>query len=1033
MTSNGYSKLVALPDDLLDEPQLPSFTPQWLGKAGPSFQDGSRQPPATPPEPEHKDRKRAEGHAQANGEKWAPQAGAQPVPPPARGGKWRGQDEPSFVPPHRREQRGWSPHHQEETPRWMQEAHGPTHGNAHPVTRWQDTPQAPAEKWMPGGKGKGGGGGGGGWGPDAPRWDGMERGGNERRRQGPAENGVPWERSSLMPGTGPGFAMGRGRGLRGPPGPTGGVGAGWTPQQPTQAIGASAMLDAPRPGPRKKRAYTRDACIRFYRAQAASGGLGAPPGFTHPDNVLRPGSDHPTPMDVLAGTHKAGPDLAPEPTKPSDGPFKKTPGADPAASPAGDDSSAHTSPDQKPAAKPSAASNDALDTKASAGEAPAALPDLWCYQDPHGILQGPFPKDELVDCPFENPFLGGPKSPSGLKPPSGGASVASDYDTHHDGFGVGAPSESTSATSDSVSRLATAVDKADAIVPPPPRNKERAPALSKPAPSEAPSMQQDISAPRGQSPFAQQAQQVVPEVSDPAAAMQLEAQVATRQDSRDGSLDGGLTERGSEAKMESAMSSKPSRKQRRKQAHQAGGSKDELPSLPQLDKPVAPPVRGLGPLGQKPPVPPPKPAPTPMEHVQAEPEVPPPSRKEVPATVAAPWANSKAGTGKTLQEIQQEEARRAEIAAQRAREEQAAQAAAAAAAAASAASGWGGASGQSKIPTLREIQEQEERQRVQVKQAQKESGVQPGRQMRDLLGPTGDPITARGFTLADSLKLPEKKAVRPGWGAPARPEDPDVSPFAPVPKPPKGKTGATAPQKRPAAPMPEPTDDDDELLWDYGQAQREAVPAAVPTQPRPAPLPARAAPPAPSLAQKLAAQAASSRATAVNGTPGGAGTSKGMPATPRKMGVAGSSAAESPGATNAQQVAVDSLGLNIQISSEMEAWWKAQMAKLKGEGGVEMLQFLMSLPSPPDVLDTLRAYFPSLPASSLQGLTNELFRRKATPGQPAGPAAKPAAAAKPDASAAAKAAASKASGWAKPSPDLGKIKSYSESRKVFFN
>ncbi len=57
-----------------------------------------------------------------------------------------------------------------------------------------------AEKWMPGGKGKGGGGGGGGWGPDAPRWDGMERGGNERRRQGPAENGVPWERSSLMPG-----------------------------------------------------------------------------------------------------------------------------------------------------------------------------------------------------------------------------------------------------------------------------------------------------------------------------------------------------------------------------------------------------------------------------------------------------------------------------------------------------------------------------------------------------------------------------------------------------------------------------------------------------------------------------------------------------------------------------------------------------------------------------------------------------------------------------------------------------------------
>ena len=26
-----------------------------------------------------------------------------------------------------------------------------------------------------------------------------------------------------------------------------------------------------------------------------------------------------------------------------------------------------------------------------------ALPDLWCYQDPYGNLQGPFPKQELID------------------------------------------------------------------------------------------------------------------------------------------------------------------------------------------------------------------------------------------------------------------------------------------------------------------------------------------------------------------------------------------------------------------------------------------------------------------------------------------------------------------------------------------------------------------------------------------------------------------------------------------------------------
>ncbi len=61
------------------------------------------------------------------------------------------------------------------------------------------------------------------------------------------------------------------------------------------------MLDAPRPGPRKKRAYTRDACIRLYQTLAARSGLGAPPGFRHPDDSLRPSPDHPTPMDVLAG------------------------------------------------------------------------------------------------------------------------------------------------------------------------------------------------------------------------------------------------------------------------------------------------------------------------------------------------------------------------------------------------------------------------------------------------------------------------------------------------------------------------------------------------------------------------------------------------------------------------------------------------------------------------------------------------------------------------------------------------------------
>lgn len=63
---------------------------------------------------------------------------------------------------------------------------------------------------------------------------------------------------------------------------------------------------------------------------------------------------------------------------------------------------------------------------------------------------------------------------------------------------------------------------------------------------------------------------------------------------------------------------------------------------------AGPPVKGLGPLGQRPPVPPPRPAPAPALPVVEEPEEVAP-RKEIPATVTAPWANAKAGTGKLIQ------------------------------------------------------------------------------------------------------------------------------------------------------------------------------------------------------------------------------------------------------------------------------------------------------------------------------------------------------------------------------------------------
>ena len=233
------------------------------------------------------------------------------------------------------------------------------------------------------------------------------------------------------------------------------------------------------------------------------------------------------------------------------------------------------------------------------------LHDTWSMQASHGSTNMltslasahsesfPMPTRQPNDyprSPFENPFtVGGPKSPPSLKPPSGGASVASDHEAHQDVFGMGAPSESASVTSDSVSRLATAVDKADAIVPPPPRNKERMPALSKPAISETSAVSTQDAPPRGASPFAQQAQQLMQEVSEPLQPeSQSESQLHARQDSRDESMDLGH-ERQSETRLETA-SSKPSRKQRRKQAHQASGLKDELPSLPQLDKPVGAPL-----------------------------------------------------------------------------------------------------------------------------------------------------------------------------------------------------------------------------------------------------------------------------------------------------------------------------------------------------------------------------------------------------------------------------------------------------------
>ncbi len=214
------------------------------------------------------------------------------------------------------------------------------------------------------------------------------------------------------------------------------------------------------------------------------------------------------------------------------------------------------------------------------GPLPAAasgLPDAFPGQQP-----------ETHRSPFDTPFtVGLPKSPSGLKPPSGGASVTSDHDPHHDGFALGAPSESASVTSD-VTRLATAVDKADAIVPPPPRNKERNAALAKPTLSETSLQAQDVP-PRGQSPFAQQAQQEIVEVSEPAGSMQTEVQMHARQESmlsRDDSVDGGPERTASEASKLEPANLKPSRKQRRKQAHQANSLKDELPSLPQQDKPA---------------------------------------------------------------------------------------------------------------------------------------------------------------------------------------------------------------------------------------------------------------------------------------------------------------------------------------------------------------------------------------------------------------------------------------------------------------
>ena len=41
--------------------------------------------------------------------------------------------------------------------------------------------------------------------------------------------------------------------------------------------------------------------IHLYQSMAARGPLGPPPGLRHPQDPLRPGPDHPTPMEVLAG------------------------------------------------------------------------------------------------------------------------------------------------------------------------------------------------------------------------------------------------------------------------------------------------------------------------------------------------------------------------------------------------------------------------------------------------------------------------------------------------------------------------------------------------------------------------------------------------------------------------------------------------------------------------------------------------------------------------------------------------------------
>ncbi|KAK9790766.1 hypothetical protein WJX73_000621 [Symbiochloris irregularis] len=365
--------------------------------------------------------------------------------------------------------------------------------------------------------------------------------------------------------------------------------------------------------------------------------------------------------------------------------------------------------------------------------------------------------------------------------------------------------------------------------------------------------------------------------------------------------------------------------------------------------------------------------------VSPEPVQPEPASRQQPETKAAPWAASRqaSGSGRSLMEIQKEEADREAV--------RAAQAAAEAAAAIKASqqtqaqlTGWAktAAAGVSNTGgsglSLREIQAQEAKSRAQ--RAPPPIAQPSPRGSKAVWGGGGNSVAA----VAGSQHMPE-------WMYPPDEGSADIEGSAAH----AAAAREVASRQRAAAPKPSSRQpsarvgEDDDMLWDYGLHSQAAAakPAPPPSKAHAPNGNAHARPPQPQAMAAKAPQAAMlpprTRPVQAESRAPSSGLPNGTPADRAgSAAAAGGSNRAGQGPADAAEDADGSLGIEgVRLGPEMEEWGRAKMRVFQNSEDLTLIRWLMTLRSAGEVADYVNTYFPNHPAAP--AFIAEFLRRKA--------------------------------------------------------